>query len=109
MVRSRSGRRQGGGLVTAADGPPGGAQRGGEGDPVGVEPGAGGGAHADGRLAIVYGQVSPQFRAVQVRAAAAQDPAGAAQVGFALAGPGSIALRGVDGRQAGRTGSPASP
>ena len=81
------GRGQGGGEAAGAGGHGalGGVQRGGEGDPVGVQPGAGGGADDDDPDGLVDGQVGPQFLAGQVRALAAQDPAGAAQIGLAFA------------------------
>ena len=54
------GRVQGGGLIAAGvQGPLDGVQRGGEGDLVGVDPGAGGGADDDGPDGLVYGQVGP--------------------------------------------------
>jgi hypothetical protein len=65
-----------GGGQGAADG----VQGGGEGDPVRVDPGACRCQADDGADGLVDDQVSPQFLAGQVRGAAAQDPAGAAQV-----------------------------
>jgi hypothetical protein len=54
------GRCQGGGQAGAGvQGPLGGVQRGGEGDPAGVDPGAGGGADDDGADGLVGGQVGP--------------------------------------------------
>ena len=79
--RVRAGAR---GFQGAADG----VQRGGEGDPVGVQAGAGRGADDDGPDGLVDGQVGPEFLAGQAGSAAAQDPAGAAQVGLAFAVPG---------------------
>jgi len=66
----------------------GGVQRGGEGDPAGVQPGAGRGAGDQGAQGLVDGQVGPQFLAGQVRGAAAQQVAGAAQAGLDLGVPG---------------------
>jgi hypothetical protein len=68
----------------AADG----VQGGGEGDPVWVQAGAGGGQADDGADGLVEDEVGPEFLAGQVRGAAAQDAARTAEAGLEFAEPG---------------------
>jgi hypothetical protein len=71
-----------------AQGALGGVAGGGEGDPGGVEAVAAGGAGDQGAQGLVDGQVGPEFLAGQVRGAAAEQPARAAQGGLELGVPG---------------------